>query len=169
MLRRLRVTLRRLCVMLRSDAQHRVSKHEERAKRASRSIITTERAKRATFACGPSRRALRALLRVTSACAPQGDSLCHAEERAQRASRSMRSDAQHRVSKHHHNGACEARNICVRPFETRTTCAPQGDKCSVMLRSERSERLEASSQRSTRSVQHLRAALRDAHCVRSSG
>src|SRR5487761_2320024 len=105
---------------------------EERTKCASRSIIQTEHAKRATFT-----RPFETL----AALVPQGD-----------------------------RG----------PFETLAALVPQGDRSpsrrtlrvllrvtwhSVMLRSARSARLEASSKRSTRSVQHLRGPSR--HSLRS--
>ncbi len=87
---------------------------EERAQRASRS--TSKRSTRSVQHSpdGPSRRALRALLRVTTSC--------HAEERAQRASRSS-------IKTEHAKRA----TIAQRPFETRTSCAPQGDKALLRV------------------------------------
>ena len=46
----------------------------------------------------------------------------------------LRSDAKHRVSKHHQNGAREACNIGPRPFETRPAGALQGDGVRRALR-----------------------------------
>src|SRR5487761_2354912 len=84
---------------------------------ASRSIIKTEHAKRATMTlCDTNRQPFE----THATRAPQGDkAFRHAEEHAPH-SVMLRSDAEHRVSKHHQNGAREACNDDSLRYESST-------------------------------------------------